>query len=240
MTGSPKVGCSWFAAMAGWEILRANLLVEGTSDVRYFKLADSLHFKNTGNHLLGIDLAVSAVGIKDDGGTYGIMDKFPTITTVSKMDVDHNQRQIYRFIALVDDDNMGRSAIKKISTSRRDIREYESIFRLQRTMPMRAGNAAKLAERSREQNAMFEMDCVIEDLLPIDICNEYIKSNPHHLNPTLVLKNGGHHAKWHPERKAGLLRFAETHAVFEDMVNIISVLKALRSYLALPPEGVNG
>lgn len=238
MTNPGNGGCDWFAAMSGWEILKKNVLVEGTSDVRYLKLANSLYFKKTGYRLIGIDMAVCAVGEKDDGGTYGMMDKFPTITTISKLHKDINDKQIYRFIALLDDDSMGRSALKNICSSRRDIREFEHIFRLRRRMPLRAGNIVKLAERTNEENACFNMDCVIEDLLPIDICTEFVRSDPHRLNPTPVSENNGHHTRWPPERKSQLLRYTEEHAIYNDMLNIISLIKSLRSYLNLSPDGI--
>jgi hypothetical protein len=81
MATSPAalVGCEWLAQKWGWRLAKANLMVEGTSDVRFFRVASEVYERATGRRLLTGDLSVFAAGNGDEGGTYGIAERFPTL-----------------------------------------------------------------------------------------------------------------------------------------------------------------
>ncbi|WP_124479407.1 hypothetical protein [Burkholderia stagnalis] len=233
------IGCDWIAQQWGWQLARANVMVEGESDVRYFRLASDLNADATGFKLISGDLSIFAAGQGNDGGTYGIAERFPTLHNIACLDLDlQTQKRRYRVIALVDDDAMGKRVVSGIQAGNRSIIEYEHLFRLRRIMPRRAGSTAKLKEHTLSSNRGFsDLECVIEDLLPLALCTEYASSFPHHqlLKPKICAS--GHHAKWTEDGKRGLLKYAQQHATVADLALVIDVLKSLRSYLGLPPDG---
>jgi hypothetical protein len=126
--------------MCGWKLSDGNLMVEGTSDVAYFKLAARLYRTRAGLSLLGQDFSIFAAGLGNEGGTYGVSEKFPTLFNLASYDQDAAGRRRFKVIALLDDDRMGQAALTGITRGHRQIREYESIFRLRRLMPQRAGS----------------------------------------------------------------------------------------------------
>ena len=232
-------GCAWYAKRMGWELKRGNLMVEGTSDVDYFYCASRCHYKATGLKLLGEDFAVFAAGLGDSGGTYGVLERFPTLFQIALVDLDHGGKRRHRCIALLDDDNMGRSAVSSITRSHRQIIEYESIFRLRRIMPMKAGSSRVLEERTRSQNLGFgKMDCVIEDLLPQALTKRFLEIHPNATSRPTIVQGLGVHYYWTDAGKRDLLRFVKANATAAELAGLIEVLKALRSYVNLPSDGI--
>lgn len=241
MSGSPVVaaGCEWLAQKRGWTLRRGNVMVEGDSDVGYFELASRLHRNATGKRLLGEDLSVFSAGQGDDGGTYGISEWFPTLFGMAGLDLDQAGKRRYHVIALVDDDRMGRSAVNGITKGHRRIVEYESIFRLRRVMPLRSGSARVLEERFKEANEPHRaLTCVIEDLLPIALCERFLAQTPSATSRPPIASGGGTVFSWTSGDKAGLLRFAKAQAKVGDVGALVGVLRALRSYVGLTPDGV--
>ena len=106
---APKAGCEWYAAMCGWSLSLGNVIVEGTSDVEYFTLAARLHRADSGASLLGTDLSIFAAGLEEEGGTFGISERFPTLFNLASHDRDADGRRRFQVIALLDDDTMGRT-----------------------------------------------------------------------------------------------------------------------------------
>lgn len=233
------IGCLWLASKFGWRLAKGNVMVEGTSDVEYFKIAADLYKAASGLNLIGEDFSVFAAGERDDGGAPGIMERFPSIFTTAMLDVDAASKIKYRIIAMADDDNYGRTAVNAIPKGHRAILEYEHIFRLRRIMPLRAGSRTSLKEKTKQSNNEFgTLDCVIEDLLSLALTKKYQTSNPSHISGSIITSGNGHHAPWTAQGKAGLLRFTRQKACIEDVANLVSVLKALRSYVGLAPEGI--
>lgn len=236
---SAAAGCEWLASKRGWKLRRGNVMVEGTSDVSYFLLAADLHLRSSGMKLVGDDLSIFAAGEGDDGGTFGISERFPTLFDLAGLDLDSTGRRKYHAIALLDDDNMGRSAVAGITKGHRRIMEYESIFLLRRVMPLRAGSPRVLGEKSKVANAGFSnLECVIEDLLAPDFCDRYLAMTPSALSRTPTINGQGRHCIWTQAGKVGLLRFAKEHATSADVGALVGVIKALRSYVGLPADGL--
>lgn len=236
---SPKAGCEWYAAMCGWSLSAGNVMVEGTSDVAYFELAAQLHRAQSGTSLLGTDLSIFAAGREEEGGTYGISDKFPTLFNLASLDQDPNGRRRFRVIALLDDDTMGRSAVNLIAGGHRQIREYESTFRLRRVMPRRTESAKALAVQTETANAAFgRMECTIEDMLSDELCARFVASRPDAVNRPAVTAATGTHRYWTPSGKWMLRQFAEEQATIDDVRSLADALRSLRSYVGLPPDGV--
>lgn len=215
-------------------------MVEGTSDVAYLRLASQLYRRETGLELLGEDLSIFAAGVGDEGGTYGISERFPTLFEMASLDIDEAGRRRFRVIALLDDDNMGRVAVSGISRGHRRIAEYESIYRLRRSMPLRAGSTRTLADKTKTANACYgTLDCVIEDLISNNLCSRFIKEMPLSVKRQATVSGTGSHRYWTDSGKRELLKFVSENAKNEDMGGMIGTLRALRSYLNLPPDGVN-
>ncbi|AZD30739.1 hypothetical protein [Pseudomonas chlororaphis] len=236
---SSLTGCLWLASKLGWRLARGNVMVEGTSDVEYFEIAAYLYNVKTGLNLIGEDFSVFAAGEKDDGGAPGIMERFPSIFTTAMHDVDAASKIKYKIIAVADDDHYGKIAVNAVPKGHRAIFEYEHIFRLRRIMPLRAGSRDALKNQTRQANEEYgALDCVIEDLLSLAIIKEYQASNPGHLSGNIITLGKGHHAPWTPQGKSGLLKFTRKKAKIDDVELLVDVLKALRSYVGLPPEGI--
>jgi hypothetical protein len=214
-------------------------MVEGTSDVAYFALAARLHWAQSGASLLGTDLSIFAAGLEENGGTFGISERFPTLFNLASLDQDLKGNRRFRVIALLDDDTMGRSAVKMIAGGHRQIREYESTFRLRRVMPRRADSTSALASQTETANAAFgRLECTIEDLLRDELCSRFLTSKPDAVDRPALTVATGTHRYWTPSGKRMLRQFAEEQATIDDVRALVDALRSLRSYLGLPPEGV--
>lgn len=236
---SPKAGCEWYAAMCGWSLCAGNVMLEGTSDVAYFNLAARLHRSQSGASLLGTDLSIFAAGLEEEGGTFGISERFPTLFNLASLDQDPSGRRRFRVIALLDDDTMGRSAVNLIAGGHRQIREYESTFRLRRVMPRRTDSARSLGLQTEAANAAFgRLECTIEDMLSDQLCARFVAARPDAVSKPASTAATGTHRYWTPSGKRMLRQFAEEQATIDDVPALVDVLRSLRSYVGLPPEGV--
>ena len=232
-------GCNWYASQMGWRLLRGNVMVEGNLDVRYFTRAATLHEVATGLSLLGKDLSVFSPGSGDLGGTFGIAERFPVLHGMARVDLDSNGKAKYRVVALLDDDNHGRAAARLMAQANRSMQENAQLFLLKRRMPRRSRDAKPLTQHLKEVNAEFgTLDCVIEDLVDPTICDLYAEQFPEHVKGKSQTTGSGRHSSWLDDGKFGLVRFVEQNAEYEEMQQIIEVLKSLRFYLGLPPDGI--
>lgn len=213
-------------------------MVEGTSDVSYFEHCSKLYEAHCGRRLLGVDLAVFAAGQGDDGGTFGVSEKFPTLFNLAKLDMDAAGKNRFRAIALLDDDRMGRRTVTGISQGHRQLREYESLFRLRRTMPLRAGSVQKLEERTKTSNTAYgSLECTIEDLLTDSFCDHFVRAMPQAVARAATSSGGASHRSWTEEGKRELRLSAIRTATLADMQGMVDALRALRTYLGLPVDG---
>lgn len=232
-------GCSWIASKRGWSLLHGNVMVEGTSDVAYFKIASRVYELAHGKRLLGVDFSMFAAGLGDEGGTFGISERFPTLFEMASLDVDSNDKRRYRVIALVDDDKMGQAAVAGITRGHRQIIEYKTIFKLRRAMPLKAGSPKSLAEKTKTANDNYgTLECTIEDLLDTKFIEKFIQGMPQAIYKPASVAASGVHRYWTEDGKRKLLQFTEKNATLEDMKNLVEVLKSLRSYVELPSDGV--
>jgi len=235
----PLVGCQWYAAQMGWQLLKGNVMVEGNLDVRYFRRAAALYHRDCGLHLLDKDLSVFAAGTGDAGGTYGITENFPALFKLARLDLDANGKVKYRTIALLDSDHRGKSATRLICQSNRSIRENANVFLLRRNMPRKSRDAAPLSKHLEESNREFNgLDCVVEDLLDAFICELYEAEYPQHIDGKIAFSASGHHRRWTQDGKFGLCKYMEQYAELGHVTLIVEVLKSLRFYLGLPEDGV--
>lgn len=233
-----KAGCEWYASQYGWCLRAGNLMVEGTSDVTYFEHCSKLYEAHCGRRLVGVDFAVFAAGQGDDGGTFGVSEKFPTLFNLAKLDMDAAGKSRFRTIALLDDDQMGRRAVAGISQGHRQIREYDSLFKLRRSMPLRAGSVQKLEEKTKAANTTFgALECTIEDLLADSFCARFIRGMPQAITRASTSAGGASHRDWTPEGKRELWLETIRTGTLADMQGMVDVLRALRTYVWLPADG---
>lgn len=236
---SSMTGCEWIASKRGWLLRHGNAMVEGTSDVAYFKIADRLYTLAHGKKLIGSDFSIFAAGLGDDGGTYGISERFPALFEMASLDLDANGKRRFRVIVLVDDDKMGQAAVAGITRGHRRIIEYDTIFKLRRTMPLKAGSTKSLAEKTKTANACYTaLECTIEDVLDTNLVGRFILSMPNAVYKPDEVAASGVHRHFTEEGKRKLLQFVERNATFQDMATMVEILKALRSYVELPPDGI--
>lgn len=226
-----------YAARKGWNLLRGNVMVEGTADVAYFELASNLYERDTRVSLVGKDLSFFPAGLGDAGGTYGICEQYPTLLNVVHADPDPNGKLRFRVIALFDKDTHGKNALRMLTKSNRSIRENSNAFLLHYCMPRKSRDSKPLGEHIAAANAYCSsLDCEIEDLLNDAICVEYAAQFPHHLARTTTL-DCETHRDWTVDGKRGLLEFARDVAILSDVVRIVDAIKSLRFYLGLPTDG---
>jgi hypothetical protein len=228
----------WYAEKMGWKLSSGNVMVEGTADVAYFELASRLHFQKTGMRLLDHNLSIFASGLEEEGGAYGIQARFPTIFDLNRLDTDANGRLKYQLIAVFDDDDIGRSAMKSLLYVNRLLKEYVSVFLLRREMPLRPQVPAQLGMLTTQQNQQFAgANCTIEDMLSDSLAQRFLSGAQNVLarpiNPTVQTL----HLPWNVAGKAQLREFAEKTATWNDVERLVNALRALRSYVGLPPEG---
>ncbi len=237
-SAEPKNVGKWYAEKMGWKLSSGNVMVEGTTDVAYFELASRLHFEKTGMRLLDNNLSVFASGLEDEGGAYGIQDSFPTLFNLNRLDTDTNGRVKYRLIALFDDDDIGRSAMNSLLYVNRLVKEYVSVFLLRRAMPLMPLVPAELGKLTAQQNQAFAgANCTIEDLLSDALSRRFLSGSQNVLARPLDPAIQTLHLPWNLAGKAQLREFAQKTATWNDVEGLVNTLRALRSYVGLPPEG---
>lgn len=230
--------CEAYADQMGWKLLRANVMVEGFLDVAYFNLAGKLYEATCSLSLLGRDLSIFAAGQGDEGGTFGVVEQFPTLLNLAKRDLTREGKMKYRLAALLDNDQAGRDALRLLCRANRAIQENGLAFLLWRQMPRKSRDQRPLSLHIREANSVYQgLDCEIEDLLDDSICDLYATVSPHHLIRKRTAADGFHY-DWTRDGKQGLRLFTAENADSNALSKVIETLKSMRFYLGLPPDGL--
>jgi hypothetical protein len=212
--------------------------VEGETDRDYFKLADDLYFELYGRRLLGDELAVFPTGSGDQGGTYGICEHFPLFRKLIDLDLTPDGRPLFRAIALVDGDSPGKNASRILTSKHVRLMECRDVFVLQREFPRNTIEPNSLKTQIKNANQSWrQLDCEIEDLLSETLLELYLETQPNSIFKQPMRLNGEHHFFFHNESKRDLFRFVEGNAQYEDLRRIIEVLRSMRYYLGIDPDG---
>ena len=124
-----------FAKLKGWNLKKRSVMVEGDNDVAYFELIAKLYLKKTGLDLIGKDLSIFSAGTGKQGGTKAIFDEYPSLMNIIRSDVNQNGKILFRVIALVDNDNAGRTLRNNMLHQYKQLRNNAHIFVLQRIFP---------------------------------------------------------------------------------------------------------
>lgn len=227
-----------YAGLFHWPVAERTIVVEGEHDQRYFALADRLHSEKTGLRLLGKRVAAFPTGIGDEGGSFGLQRHFHPLRAIMDRDVTHEGRKVFHAIALFDDDLEGKRGFGALSGQHLNYRKWRDIFLLQRVLPRTTRDPIQLAKLVDEANAPWKgMDCEIEDLISLDVIRAFVAENSGAIFRPLEEKAGGTHCFFKPHFKASFIRFVEANALLYDIVSVVEMLKSLRYYLGLSPDG---
>jgi hypothetical protein len=224
-----------FAGTLGWKIAPCNFLVEGTSDVAFLWLANSLYFERHGVSLLGGSLAVLASGKGDDGGVDGLNRRLNAVRQMADADRGPDGALRFRFFGLYDNDRAGRRAIDHACQFDRRLRKCGDLFLLYPVMSLaRGADCAVLQRRLEYDNRHFtDLDCEIEDLISERLLVAFERKEPSAVvRVTQVC--GRKHRDFTRQGKARLQEFCQREARFEDMSDVIKLLRALHDYHRLP------
>lgn len=220
-----------YAKRVGWDLAQCNLMVEGTTDKRYCKLASRLHEAETGRKLIGDDFHVFPVGSADSGGTDAIKEELRTFKSLLDSEPDPS---IFKVVCLFDSDKAGKKAFSEM---RRKFRPWGDLFLLQRVMPRNTRDPSVYEKAWKKQNVKWlALDCEIEDLLDCQLLEYFLSDSP----SALIKKHeqeGKHHFDLQGRAKGELARFFESHSTLEQVVDVIELLKVFRWLLKLDPEG---
>lgn len=215
------------------------IILEGRTDLDLFTLGAHLERRETGEPLLGCDLAVMIGGDGDEGGTAGVLRQLITLRNIARTDLGPKGRPRYRFVALFDDDKAGRQAVRAARELDRSIIEFKDVFRLRPEMPMISNaDPTILEKRFREANEPYKnIEWEIEDLLSVQLLSAFLGEYPNALSRE-SRAGATVHRDFTRDGKARLHRFAKDHAIRQDLLKVIEVLKAFRRYFALKEDGI--
>jgi hypothetical protein len=234
----PGDNVRWYAAQFGWKLARRTIFVEGDTDVRYLELAATLYTRATGLRLLGDDLKVLSVGFGALGGTDGIKENLFHLWKLIELDRGQTGSPLYRVIVLLDDDFEGNRTCRYLTDRYIKLRESRDVFVLKRVFPRTSRDPCKLAQIIRDANTSWhDLDCEIEDLLSRELLDVFIEENAGSVRNSAAPANGGYHFDFTAKGKADLCRWVCGVANVKDLTGYVELLKSLRYYLGLKPDG---
>lgn len=227
-----------FGQRYGWELGRCNLMLEGTTDVAYFDLANRLYADNEHYNLIDEAFRVHAIGIGEEGGTDGMMDRLRLLAeTLRIFPIDDPQRRV-RVVCLFDDDAKGRGAFNAMSGK---FIPWSDIFLLRRKYPRTTRDPKAFDAHTRKLNEAYLADknffCEIEDLVARSVIDTFVGLNPSCLQRELRSIGDGFHCDLHRTAKGNLLRFVEENALLDDVRLLVELLKSFRFLFGLPVNG---
>lgn len=223
-----------YVQMKGYTARSRVVLVEGTSDHDLFELAARLERKSSGNDLLS-ELAFIPAGLRDDGGTYGVVRELLVFRGFARTTLLANGRPKYRICGLLDNDRSGRQAIKTMRQLDISVIECRDVFLLWPEMPSANNRDPNTMRRMLETaNARYKaLDWEPEDLLPESFVGDFEREYTTGVARKTVIE-GKTHRDFTPDGKARFHHFIKQNAMHADMIGVIEMLRSLRSYLGLP------
>lgn len=228
----------WYANVCRWKIARRMIIVEGETDSRYLGLAAELYNRERGGTLLDRELGVAAAGFGDEGGTFGIVEKFPAFQQIIQRDCGLNGKPLFRAIALLDNDDEGNNACNYLTNRYTNLQRNRDVFVLQRVFPRNSQQPRILSDNIKQANARWHaLDCEIEDLLSRELLDVFVEDTPGALRCNPIEAHGAHHFEFTASGKSALCRWVAGIARCKDVELIVELIKSLRYYLGLNPEG---
>jgi hypothetical protein len=222
----------------GWTLGLKNLMVEGTTDEAYLRLANARYRDSCGLSLIGSDFQVFAVGKLSQGGASSIKEKFNVFSSQLMNDpVDGNGNRI-RVVALFDDDEAGR---EMFNWMRPRFPAWSSVFLLRRRYPRDTRDSSAFQAKTNQLNSEFLSDkfffCEIEDLIDRSLIDLFVESAKGCLQRPMRTLGDGFHCDFRSEAKGQLLRFVEQEARLDELKGLVELLKTFRYLLELPVDG---
>lgn len=222
-----------YAQSRRWPLQSTNIVVEGTSDQEYFELASLLFFQKFRRRLVGLDLAVFPVGEGDAGGALGIQEQFPTMRYLSDCDMDATGKRRFRVVTLLDGDSRGKHIAGCMVAAHRSLEMWRDVFILHRSMPRRTADYRALEKDVAAANSAWRpAGVVIEDLIGDVLKNLFCDSEGERYGVRDSSQSLPKHAK------APFLRFVRENADLDSIQLLVDVVRSMRFYLGLPPDGV--
>ena len=197
-----------------------------------------MYQRKTGNALLGKDLTLICPGDRDQGGTPGIYEEFPTLRKILRSDVDQKGKSIRTVVVLIDNDRAGRSLRGALLYQYRDLREYVDLFLLKRVFPRNGQEPWQIAQALKQANASWNaLDCEIEDMISPRVLEKFVAENPAKLFRPPTELGGQKHYDFTREGKGRWWETVQAEATLDDMIRLVEALQGLRYYLGLIPTG---
>ncbi len=228
-----------FAATLEWNICECNVIVEGTSDVALLWLAAALYHERHQTAILGGQIAILPAGKGDDGGVDGVNRRLNAARQIADADRGPDGSLRFRFIGLYDNDRAGRRAVDNACNFDRRLLRYGDLFLLHPIMPLASGaDHAVLRRRFETDNAQFKgLDWEVEDLLSERILLAFEKALPTAVQD-MHERGGRKHREFARDGKYQLHKFVKTHAVLEDVIEVVKLIRALRDYFRLQVDHI--
>lgn len=227
-----------YANGKGWYVGTANVLVEGTSDVHYLRLARDLWQRESNHDLFDSGFAVFEAGLKDDGGVQGVVRELQALRQMASQDAASLMTE-RKFVGLFDNDHAGRKHARMLCEMDFRVKHYRDVFLLHPVMPASNGVVGpELQRRAEAQNGSCTgLDWEIEDYLPEDLIRGFCNSNPGALIREQRMA-GRVHREFTRVGKGRLQRHVAEEALVEDMIEIVRLICALRDYLGLEHQSM--
>lgn len=222
-----------YSSGKGWNVGTANVLVEGTSDVRYMHLARDLWLRESNHDLFDSGFAVFEAGLKDDGGVQGVVRELQALRQMASQDAASLMAE-RRFVGLFDNDHAGRKHARMLCEMDFRVKHYQDVFLLHPIMPTSDGILGpELQRRAEVQNGSCAgLDWEIEDYLPENLIRMFCNANPGALIREYNMA-GRVHREFTRVGKGRLQRYVAEEALVDDMIEVIRLICALRDYLGL-------
>lgn len=228
----------WYASRFRWDLKRYSIFVEGDTDEKYLRHANTLYRQKYGLSLLGERLTVIAVGSGSAGGTDGVKENLPPLWKIIREDCHPSGKPAFRVILLLDNDPAGRKTCSYLTDRYTALNENKDVFRLHRILPRDSQEPRRISDLIRSANEPWkDLDCEIEDLLNEELVLEFLKENPGSLLRESKRQNGQSHFDFTIPGKSNLCRWVLQNAVNKDLDTLAEILKSLRYFLGLEPDG---
>ena len=224
-----------YAASIGLSVRRCTVIVEGTTDVELFSLAARLEECKSGFDLMGTDLSIVAAGLRENGGTRGVIKELVTLRGLARTCLEPNGKPRYRFVGLLDNDDAGKRAVNLVRNVDVSVIEYKDVWRLWPVMPLTGNLVPSTVKTTFERdNARYKgLDWELEDLLHQRFMDAFLSDHPGVEKKQRRLCHDRVHYELTSHGKALLHRFVKENAMHQDLIGVIEVIRALRHYLGL-------
>lgn len=222
-----------YAQQKRWTVGTVNVIVEGTSDVHYMRLARDLWQRESNHDLFDSGFAVFEAGLRDDGGVQGVVRELQTLRQIAFQDAV-NLMSERRFVGLFDNDRAGRKSMNQLCEMDFRVKAYRDVFLLHPTMPVSDGIlGVSLQRRAEAQNGSCKgLDWEIEDFLADDLMQGFRSAYPGMITREQEMA-GRVHREFTREGKRQLRTYVRDEASVGDMIEVIYLICALRDYLGL-------